>query len=364
MDKDKQETAILLLADGTVFRGRAAGAKRKAFGRVAFNTSMVGYQELLCDPANRGLLLADTFPLAGNYGVIGDEPWKQAEAAGFIVRELCELPSNYRCEGTLGDFLREKGVPVICGIDTRRLTKHIREHGEQKAVLASGDDLDEAALAAELAAWEPAWSLAPEGTVGVIGGVDGPLEGADLNILALGAPGELRLTGAEVHTLPWWAATAERVREAKPDGILLWDGPGDPAAFPEAAALVKELCGMGIPMLGVSLGHQLLAIANGMKTREMKHGHRGANQPVLRLETGRTYITAQNHGWVVDETGVDGSVCRVSWRNSNDKTVEGLDYTSIPAFSVQFLPDAKAGTQSTSFVFETFLDLVRKGRMN
>lgn len=347
-----ENQTVLLLADGTEFFGKPMGALGKAAGIVVFHTGMVGYQENLVSPSNSGLLLAQTFPLIGNYGVI-DGKSAPVRAGGYIVREICGSPSNYRCEGKLEDFLRENQVVGICGVDTRRLTRHLREQGEMPGMIFSGPGYNREALLGELSGWRP--EFAPE-----IGAAPaGIVPDAEKRVAVIGelTPG-MQALFAERRLQPacfGWDTPAKEILGAEPDGLLLSDGIGDPTAFPDRVEQVRTLLAQGLPVFGIGLGHQLLALARGMEVRRMKCGHRGANQPVYRPEDGRTYITAQNHGFVV-ENAVRG--CKVSFENANDHTIEGLEYADIPAFSVQFQPDTAPGTQSTSYLYEKFFDLL------
>jgi len=364
------EKAVLLLEDGTAMEGQALGARGTAIGTVVFNTSMVGYQELLTSPANRGLLLAQTFPLAGNYG-INDQGWEsgRVQAAGYIVRECCALPSNYQCKGTLEDFLRENGVTGICGIDTRHLTKLIREKGEMRAAVSSDGGPRDALLARIREYREESGIPAVSRKEAVLSGKGESL--CNIGVLDLGAPESmLRILlshGCRVRLLPWdtSAGQIKALAEAgEISGLVLSDGPGSPEAEPSLIGNVRGIFSLGLPLLGVSLGHQVLALAAGMKVKRLPCGHRGANQPVVYLETGRTYITSQNHAYTVE---ADGSLCETVFVNANDKTCEGLRYKGKNASSVQFLPDGEAHTHSTAFVYEQFLASLggenRKGGM-
>ena len=350
-----ENQTVLLLADGTEFFGKPMGAAGKAVGTVVFHTGMVGYQENLISPSNSGLLLAQTFPLIGNYGVI-DGKSAPVRAGGYIVREICASPSNYRCEGKLEDFLRDGQVVGICGVDTRRLTRHIREKGEMTGMIFSGPGYDREALLEELSGWHPAF--APETEAARLAEVPG----AKKTVAVLGefTPG-MQALFARRQVQPacfGWDTPAEEILRVKPDGLLLSDGIGDPTAFPGRVKQVQALLEQKLPAFGIGLGHQLLALAKGMEVCRMKCGHRGANQPVYCLANGRTYITAQNHGFVVKSVHDCGEI---RFENANDHTVEGLSYRDIPAFSVQFLPDTTPGTQSTSYLYDEFFGLLGEG---
>lgn len=368
----EEEKAILLLEDGTVFEGQAMGARGKTPGTVVFHTSMVGYQEALTNPANCGLLLTLTFPLIGNYG-INDRGWEsdKVRAAGLIVREHCAAPSNYLSKGTLDAFLAENGVVGICGIDTRRLTRHIREKGEMKGMIVSEGTLDIDALLPQVRAYIPesaVRSVSRSGSgVSVIGSCDSKEKHdvsarPNIGVLDLGASRSmldaLLANGANLLHCSSDAQAVKALMERDGiDGLVISDGPGNPDADRELIDNVREISGLGLPILGISLGHQILALANGMQVKRLRCGHRGANQPVLSVLTGRTYITSQNHAFAVDEKSVDPAVCEVSFVNANDRTCEGLRYKNGSAFSVQFLPDAQAHTHSTAFVYGEFMQL-------
>lgn len=360
------EKAVLLLADGTRFEGTAIGKRGEAFGRVAFTTAMVGYQEALTTPANKDILLVQTFPLIGNYGVNNAGTESTETASGYIVREICEKPSNYLCNGDLESFLIQKGIVGICGIDTRRLTRHIREKGEMNGVICSGQEVDAAGLAAYTYAPK---AEAPEASaIGVIG-VNAE-KSYRILVVNFGLTRSALLGLAGHGMLPEKVCGANSLTETVSgldlsayNGVFLSDGPGDPAAYSAELDGVRALAESGLPIFAVSLGHQLLALAQGMKTIPLKHGHRGANQPVLCLKNGRTYITSQNHGFAVDRDSLPDGVA-VSYENANDKTVEGLSYQNLAAVSVQFLPDSQPGTQSTGYLYSEFaalMDAHKKG---
>lgn len=358
----KEEKAVLLLSDGTVFEGKSMGAKGKAFGEVVFSTSMVGYQEALTDPANQGFLITQTFPLIGNYGInqkgfSTDRVW----ASGYIVREICEQPSNYQCKGTLQDFLCEHQIVGISGIDTRQLTRLIREKGEMMGVIASGDT-EISLLREELSRKAPETAAPVPFEMQMIESGGTPLyRVAVLDFGITNAAKEALLTrGAQLILLPP-ESSANQIQALAPDGLFLSDGPSHLADEGKAADRLRKIAELKIPMLAISLSHQLLALSQGMPLRKLNSGHRGANQPVYCHENERTYITAQNHRVVVDS--IDSSICRETFHNANDKTNEGLSYLHFPAISVQFLPDPVSSTQSTSFVYDEFFAMM-KGKVD
>lgn len=359
---NQEHRALLLLEDGTVFQGTALGCLGKTMGTAAFNTSMVGYQEALTTPANQGLLLVQTFPLAGNYG-INSKGWESDRVcvSGYIVRECCPDPSNYLCEGTLEDFLREHGVVGICGLDTRQLTKHLRENGEQRGMIVSQGDLTVEPLLEELRAFAPPVPRTDllAGSAAAIGGearcrVGAADFGMTNSVCAALTSRGIALTLFGSGSL---AQLAEQAEKGAFDGILLSDGPE--GEYDGDLEPIRRLCGLGLPVLGLSLGHQLLARANGLTVSRLKCGHRGANQPVRQLSSGRTYITSQNHGFYVDGASVPAETAEVSFQNANDQTCEGLRYAKFPGRSVQFLPDAEAHTHSTAFVYDEFVAMMK-----
>jgi carbamoyl-phosphate synthase small subunit len=368
--------AYIVLADGHVFKGKSFGAAGCVTGEAVFTTGMTGYLETLTDPSYYGQNVMQTFPLIGNYGVIPEDFESAApHVRGYIVREWCEAPSNFRCEGTLNDFLTSNGIVGLYGIDTRALTKIIRESGVMNArlIALSGDDKANAAALAELAALAvPAQkqklldSIASYTIQDAVASVSvSPMPtaipakmsghkrvvlcdyGAKRNITR-----ELEKRGVEIIAVPA-NYTCKEICALQPDGVMLTNGPGDPAENTGIIKEIKALLQTGIPVFGICLGHQLMALAAGAKTEKLKYGHRGANQPVKELASGRVYISSQNHGYaVVSDTLPKGA--KLSFVNTNDNTCEGVDYTAFPAFSVQFHPEAAAGPLDAGFLFDRF----------
>ena len=344
----------LVLEDGTVFEGRAFGADRASIGELVFTTGMVGYIETLTDPSYYGQIVLQTFPLIGNYGIIESDFEGECRLRGYVVREWCATPSNFRSQYDLDTFLKNKNVPGIYGLDTRAITKIIREHGVMNAIICDEipESLDAVKSYAVTGSVEATTVKAPLFT---------PAKGEKKCSVALIDYGakhhiveELSRRGCDVTELPA-SATAEDILALNPDGVMLSNGPGDPAENAACIAELKKLVGKK-PMFGICLGHQLLALAAGGRTTKLKYGHRGANQPCKDLTTGHTYITSQNHGYaVVSESLPTGSVRFV---NANDGTCEGVDYPDHRAFSVQFHPEACAGPMDTSFLFDKFMDLM------
>lgn len=368
--------ATLALADGRIFRGRAFGAHGKVGGEVVFNTSLTGYQEILFDPSYDGQLVCMTYPEIGNVGVNNEDVESFGTfVRGFIVKEYWETPSNWRSDGTLHDLMKSDGIIGIEGLDTRALVRHIRDHGAQQAVLATGDfdAKGEAALVAEAAGraslegqdlaervttdaayrWtQGTWTLdrgyvVPEG--------DGPLVVAIDFGLKLNISRNLAALGCRVVVVPA-SVTADEIRELGPDGLFLSNGPGDPDAVSGAISVIAELA-QELPTFGICLGHQILSLALGAKTYKMKFGHHGGNQPVMDLDTGRVEITSQNHGFAVDEKTLPDNV-RVTHINLNDRTVEGIAHKTLPVFSVQYHPEASPGPHDAEPLFRRFFDLM------
>ena len=353
----------LVLSDGTVFEGLAFGADAEAVGELVFTTGMCGYLETLTDPSYYGQIVLQTYPLIGNYGVIEEDFEGDCFVRGYVVREWCEEPSNFRCQGTLDSFLKEKGVPGIYGIDTREITKTIREHGVMNAILCDSvpSDLSEVSsymvTDAVVSVTPKEKTLCPALPETV--GEEGPLKvalldyGAKRNIVR-----ELQKRGCDVLVLPA-TTTSEELLKEKPDGIMLSNGPGDPAEAEFQIRQIRKLLGLR-PIFGICLGHQLTALATGAQTTKLKYGHRGVNQPCKDLNGTRTFITSQNHGYaVVSETVTEGVERYI---NANDKTCEGIDYPQYNAFTVQFHPEAHSGPQDTAFLFDRFVENIRSAR--
>jgi carbamoyl-phosphate synthase small subunit len=371
------KAALLALADGRIFRGRAFGAIGERSGELVFNTAMSGYQEVLTDPSYKGQLVCMTYPEIGNVGINReDAESRRVYVEGFIVRDYWDRPSNWRAEMALGKYLEQAGVPGIEGIDTRALVRHIREHGAQQAVLSSLD-LDPAALVAKAQAspglvgrdlvkdvtcaeaydWTTgAWRLAGgyrEATREELRGA--PLVvaldyGIKLNILR-----QLVATGFRVRVMPA-QSSAEEILAASPDGIFLSNGPADPAALPYAHRAVAGVLGKR-PVFGICLGHQIIGLALGGKTYKLDFGHHGANHPVMDLRTRRVEITSQNHGFAVDSDSVAGRA-ELSHVNLNDRTVEGLRGQGAAFFSVQYHPEASPGPHDSNYLFKRFKRMV------
>lgn len=355
--------AYLILENGTVFEGKAFGAEKETTGELVFTTAMTGYLETLTDPSYYGQVVIQTFPLIGNYGVIpADFESDSPSLKGYIVREWCQVPSNFRCEGDLDTFLKESGIPGIYGIDTRALTRIVREYGVLNCKISYSPDvtkeeLDEIKNYVITEAVESTTIKEKEHF---------DAENGDLNVVLMdfGAKHnigrELVKRGCNLTVVPAHT-TADEIKAMNPDGVMLSNGPGDPSDNTEIIAELKKLCDFGIPTFGICLGHQLLALSQGAKTEKLKYGHRGANQPAKEVETGRVYITSQNHGYAVvsDSMPENG---KVSFVNGNDNTCESVNYTNMPAFSVQFHPEACGGPHDTAFLFDRFIELMKNNK--
>jgi carbamoyl-phosphate synthase small subunit len=384
--------AVLALADGTVFRGTAFGARTTAVGEVCFNTSMTGYQEILTDPSYKGQIVTMTYPHIGNYGVnrVDVESWRP-HAAGFVVRELSPVVSNWRSHGSLADYLLEAGIPGIQGIDTRALVKRLRVSGAMPGTLSTEEISDAEAVARAQAwggmegrdyvrevthpapfAWDPQDTDSPafrlhRGHGALTGNPQDlrlPLPPADIPIVAYdfgikyNILRRLRQKGFRVQVVPAHTPAAEALR-FNPAGIFLSNGPGDPAALGGIVREIKQLVDSGIPIFGICLGHQILGQALGGRTFKLKFGHRGGNQPVKDLESGRVEITSQNHGFAVDPASLPSEVA-VNRINLNDQTVEGLRHRTRPVFCVQYHPEASPGPHDSTPLFDEFRSLVQQ----
>jgi carbamoyl-phosphate synthase small subunit len=380
--------AKLALADGTVYTGTGFGAQGEVFGEVVFNTSMTGYQEILTDPSYCGQIVTMTYPLIGNYGVnLEDVESGGLSLRGFIVRELCREPSNFRAQKTLDEYLREAGVIGLEGIDTRALVKRIRLHGAMTGVLST-TDLDDSSLvrkaqsSPELVGQDLIREVMPDRSsewqdeLTALGRGFRPQDGKRLQAASPAAkanpplhvvaidygmkwniPRHLRSLGCRVTVVPG-TSTAEQILGLDCDGVFLSNGPGDPRPLKYAVETIKGLLGRK-PIFGICLGHQLLGMACGGTIYKLKFGHRGANQPVLNRRANRVEITSQNHGFALDASSFSDRV-EITHVNLNDQTVEGLRHRDYPAFSVQYHPEASAGPHDSNYLFQEFLDLMRE----
>jgi len=351
--------AFLILADGHIFEGESIGGVREVISEIVFNTSMTGYLEVLTDPSYIGEAVVMTYPLIGNYGVCyadmeSDRPWPDA----FIVREISSCPSNFRSENNLENFLKEHDIPGIQGIDTRALTKVLRSQGTMNGMITTNESFVLEEVLKKVKAFK-ARKVVERVTCDQKSTIPG--DGFKVALLDLGAKRniskELLKRGCEVTIYPA-LTSAKEILSQKPDGIMLSNGPGDPKECQTIIEEIKVLFESDVPIFGICLGHQLLALANGADTRKMKWGHRGVNHPVKDLSTGRVYISSQNHGYVVADRTVPKSVAEVSFINANDASTEGLHYLGKNAFTVQFHPEACGGPQDTAFLFDQFINMM------
>ncbi|MFQ5901754.1 MAG: glutamine-hydrolyzing carbamoyl-phosphate synthase small subunit [Thermodesulfobacteriota bacterium] len=371
------QKAVLALADGTIFEGESIGAKGEGIGEVVFNTSMTGYQEIITDPSYKGQIVTMTYPMIGNYGINKEDVESHRPfLEGFVVKELCPYPSNWRSGESLHSFLERWGVVGIQGIDTRALTRHIRDSGAQQAIVSTvdsnkkillekvreaptlvGRDLVKKVTCNNLYRWqegpwskEAGYTCQPQDKVSQFRVVVYDF-GVKYNILR-----QLFKEDCDIIVCPA-TTSAEDILSLNPDGIFLSNGPGDPEGVPYAIKNVTELIGKK-PIFGICLGHQILALALGGKSFKLKFGHHGGNHPVMDLSTNKVEITAQNHGFAVDIDSLNGDV-ELTHINLNDRTVEGLSHKELPVFSVQYHPEASPGPHDSSYLFKRFVEVMR-----
>jgi len=364
--KENDLRAVLILEDGTRFSGETYGDFKDIAGEIVFNTGMTGYQEILTDPSYYGQIVTMTYPLIGNYGVNAEDyESSRPNVRGFITRERCEKPSNFRCEKTLDEYLKKYNIPGLFGIDTRKLTKILREKGTMKgAIVACGDDEDSkaAGLTADFNIKNPVEKVT----------TDMPIEytanngksklkvalfdyGVKTNIIR-----SLTKRGIDVTVLPS-KTDASKVLNGKYDGIMLSNGPGDPKDCTIEIENIKKMAGE-IPMFAICLGHQLTALAMGGDTKRLKYGHRGCNHPVKDISKDRTYITSQNHGYTVVTESMKKNLMEITHINMNDLTVEGVRYKGMDLFTVQFHPEASPGPRDTAYLFDEFVEMMCKNK--
>ncbi len=353
------EKAYLVLSSGKIFEGQRIGAKGDSVGEIVFTTGVEGYIETLTDPSYAGQIITQTFPLIGNYGVIEEDFEGKTAAKGYVVRELCDTPSNFRCRYELNKYLEDNNIPGIAGIDTRELTRIIREKGCMNAAILGAPPTE-----ADMQAIE---NYAVSGVVDQVGITEEKLfhsdgaekykvtlidYGAKLNIVR-----SLCKRGCTVTAVPH-TYTAEQILETSPDGIMLSNGPGDPSENTFCIEQIHKLIGK-LPVFGICLGHQLTALAMGGKTVKLKYGHHGANQPVRKDDGSRTYITSQNHNYAVVAESLKG-VGHELYSNANDGSCEGMEYPGKKCFTVQFHPEACGGPKDTEFLFDRFIDMIKE----
>ncbi len=354
MDNEK---VYICLSDGQIFEGKRFGAGGDIIGELVFTTGMCGYIETLTDPSYYGQIVLQTFPLIGNYGFIEDDAEsKKSYVSAYIVREKCDNPSNFRCDKTLDEYLKSEGIIGVYDVDTREITKIIRESGVMNAAIVSNPNMLDKQAIEDYRITEAVKATSVSKPCLVAS------ENHKYNVVLLdygkkdNIPRELAKRGCNVAIVPY-DTKAEDILKLNPDGIMLSNGPGDPSDNEECIEELKKLIGKK-PIFGICLGHQLLALAMGAKTEKLKYGHRGVNQPVKDLKTNRTYISSQNHGYAVLNEGIEECGGVISFINANDGTNEGIDYPEKNAFSVQFHPEACSGPHDTRFLFDRFIDMM------
>ena len=351
--------AFLILEDGTVFCGQSIGSTREVISEIVFNTSMTGYLEVLTDPSYAGQAVVMTYPLIGNYGICyedmeSERPWPD----GYIVRELSRIPSNFRSQGTIQEFLAKHDIPGIAGIDTRALTKILREKGTMNGMITTNENYNLDEMLPKLKAYTTG-KVVEKVTCKEKYVLEG--NGPKVALMDFGAKRNiarnLNKRGCQVTVYPA-LTTAEEILADHPDGIMLSNGPGDPKECTSIIKEIKKLYDSEVPIFAICLGHQLMALANGADTYKMKYGHRGGNHPVKDLKTGRVYISSQNHGYVVNTDTLDPSIAVPAFTNVNDGTNEGLAYTGKNIFTVQFHPEACPGPQDSGYLFDRFMNMM------
>ncbi|MBO8457009.1 MAG: carbamoyl phosphate synthase small subunit [Spirochaetes bacterium] len=363
MDK----TAYLVLENGAIFKGKRFGSEKNVIAEIVFTTGMTGYLETLTDKSYAGQIIVQTFPLIGNYGVIPEDfESSLISAKGYVVKHPCREPSNFRSKGILEDFLKENDIPGIYDIDTRALVKILREKGVMNGLIT--DSIQDIPFH-EIKKYVIK-DIVPEVSSKEVKILEPSRVERNVVLMDFGLKDniarELVKRNCKVTIVPWNTSPGE-IKKINPDGIMLSNGPGDPSENTLIIENLKEITRFGIPVFGICLGHQLLSLAMGYKTFKLKYGHRGGNQPVKNLETGRVYISSQNHGYAVDNDSIDTDTGTPLFINVNDGTCEGIQYKKIKAFSVQFHPEAAGGPKDTAFLFDKFIDLMEgkdKGAKN
>lgn len=342
----------LILEDGTVFTGDAYGDLHQKEGEIVFNTGMTGYQEILSDPSYCGQIVTMTYPLIGNYGINRDD-FESIDPSvfGFVVKEMCDAPSNFRNEETLDDFLKQKQIPAISGIDTRKLTKIIRKHGTMRAVLTEAGQINNNVPSFSKTMTDQVSRVSTKNPYVV------PGRGHRVVLVDFGMKhGILRdLTKRNCHvTVVPYDYTAEQILALKPEGIMLTNGPGDPKDVPVAIEMIKTIM-KEVPVFGICLGHQLISLAAGADTEKMRFGHRGSNHPVKDLTIGKTHLTSQNHGYAVKRSSLEGTDLELTHIAINDDSVEGVRHKTYPTFCVQYHPESSPGPEDTGYLFDQFM---------
>ncbi len=358
------KTAYLVLENGKVFKGKSFGVLKEVVAEVVFTTGMTGYLETLTDKSYFGQMLVQTFPLIGNYGVISsDFESETVYPRAYIVNDWCREPSNFRSEGDLDTFLKQKDVVGLYGIDTRALTRIIRENGVMNGCITEDPDKVDMELLKKYTVKDAIANVSCDKITTLKPNTnEHRVVLLDFGYKAKIAKRLLSL-GCEVTVCPY-DTTAEKIKELAPDGILLSDGPGNPAENTRIVKNLKEIVALNIPIFGIGMGHQLLALTCGFKTSKLKYGHRGANQPVKCTEDGLIYITSQNHGYTVESGSIDHRIAKELFYNLNDNTNEGIKYLEFPAFSVQFHPEACSGNMDAGWIFDRFVNMMNERKGN
>lgn len=355
-------SAYLVLEDGTIYEGIAKGAFKETVCEIVFNTSMTGYLEILTDPSYAGQGIVMTYPMIGNYGICREDfESSKLQPSAFIVHELCDTPSNFRCDMSLEDLLVEFNIPCLSGVDTRSIVKRLRESGTMRGVIT--EDISDMPRLFKIIK-----NFKQEKLVESVSTTEKEVIGKDNNgykiaLMDFGSKRNIARSLADrdcVVTVYPCETKASEIIDSKPDGIMLSNGPGDPADCVEIIEQIKILANSGIPIFAICLGHQLMALSQGGKTEKMKYGHRGANHPVKFLQKDRTYLSSQNHGYVVSSENLPkGGI--IDCINVNDSSVEGFRYEGKPIFTVQFHPEASPGPHDSSFLFDRFIDMIKRG---
>ena len=351
---------LLILEDGSVYEGTAFGADHFQVGELVFNTGMSGYQEVLSDLSYCGQIVMMTYPMIGNYGINHDD-FESLDPAvfGFVVRECCEQPSNFRSDYTLDEFLKMKNIPGIQGVDTRAITRKLRTSGTMRAIMA-----DEGADVEEIVKILKNTELMHDQVARVSTRNPFPIPNRGRRVVLmdfgakLGIIRELSKRNCDLTVVPY-DTDAQSILDLKPDGVMLSNGPGDPKDVPEAVATIRELMGK-VPLFGICLGHQLISLASGANTVKLKFGHRGCNHPVINLASGKVEMMSQNHGYAVELDSLEGTDLVMTHQALNDKSVEGVRHTKYPVFSVQYHPEASPGPEDSNYLFDQFMELMEK----
>lgn len=351
---------LLILEDGSVYEGTAFGADHFQVGELVFNTGMSGYQEVLSDLSYCGQIVMMTYPMIGNYGINHDD-FESLDPAvfGFVVRECCEQPSNFRSDYTLDEFLKMKNIPGIQGVDTRAITRKLRTSGTMRAIMA-----DEGVDVEEIVKILKNTELMHDQVARVSTRNPFPIPNRGRRVVLmdfgakLGIIRELSKRNCDLTVVPY-DTDAQSILDLKPDGVMLSNGPGDPKDVPEAVATIRELMGK-VPLFGICLGHQLISLASGANTVKLKFGHRGCNHPVINLASGKVEMTSQNHGYAVELDSLEGTDLVMTHQALNDKSVEGVRHTKYPVFSVQYHPEASPGPEDSNYLFDQFMELMEK----